>query len=237
MQTVAYSTNQCYIEIKLGYPTNQRKVKRMGQLGLAFITKEFGVQIKTVAEELGISPEAVHSWLSGKRKIPSKRLEQLSEIFKLDPRYFQKELEPHEELEIQRLHLMQLSAKESYEEEYEEVDENGNIFTKTHVVNPHVGEIDQVVHQKQVELVLNQIRHLIDGSIDPIEAPQNNLMIQELVELLSDGKQRDRNLKALQLMVYLLKYKDSDLGIRPEYLWCVAKEGQLKELEHLVNEK
>jgi transcriptional regulator with XRE-family HTH domain len=92
-------------------------------LGLEFICKTFQVEYKSIADELGISKVGVSEWIKGKRKIPQKRLEQLSRFFSLPEYLFQKEdLTEEEKIQIQ-LQSLKLKAKQlGYEIELKKID-------------------------------------------------------------------------------------------------------------------
>lgn len=70
-------------------------------IGLEFICKSQHIEFKEVAERIGISPQSITDWIKGRRKIPLKRANQLSEIFNISPNLFGKELSEEEKMEIQ----------------------------------------------------------------------------------------------------------------------------------------
>ena len=93
-------------------------------IGLEYIVKEFHTTYKEVARKLGISSPAMQYWLKNKKKIPEKRLEQLSQIFNLPEAYFQKELTFMEKGEIRISYLKSISEEAENlmtEEEEEQV--------------------------------------------------------------------------------------------------------------------
>ncbi|WP_020062089.1 helix-turn-helix domain-containing protein [Bacillus sp. 123MFChir2] len=78
-------------------------------IGLEYIAKEFHLEYKEIAESIGISKQTIQDWLKQRRKIPKKRLEQLSSIFNLPESYFQKELDHIEKAEITMTYLKSVS--------------------------------------------------------------------------------------------------------------------------------
>jgi transcriptional regulator with XRE-family HTH domain len=72
-------------------------------IGLEFIMETYNTNANRLAEELQISRHTIYDWLKGRRKIPAKRLKQLSEYFKLPKEYFQKELTQQDKLNIYKL--------------------------------------------------------------------------------------------------------------------------------------
>lgn len=81
-------------------------------IGLEYIVKEFQIEYKEVAESLGISPQTLQDWLKQRRKIPAKRLEQLSNMFGLPIAFFQKELDLMEKGEVAIRYLERISSVE-----------------------------------------------------------------------------------------------------------------------------
>ncbi|WP_186807071.1 helix-turn-helix domain-containing protein [Priestia megaterium] len=80
-------------------------------IGLEHIVKEFRQEYKEVAESIGVSSQTIQDWLKQRRKIPKKRLEQLSNLFNLPEKYFQKELNFMEKEEI-ALHYLENFSEE-----------------------------------------------------------------------------------------------------------------------------
>lgn len=69
-------------------------------IGLEFIVKIKNIEYKEIATYLGISPQSVSDWIKGKRKVPEKRCEQLSELFGIDKDLIGKKLEEDEKLKL-----------------------------------------------------------------------------------------------------------------------------------------
>lgn len=72
-------------------------------IGLEFIMETYNTNANRLAEELQVSRHTIYDWLKGRRKIPTKRLKQLSEYFELPEEYFQKELTQQDKLNIYKL--------------------------------------------------------------------------------------------------------------------------------------
>lgn len=84
-------------------------------IGLEYICKLFDVQFKDLADNLGISKQTVNSWTSKRRPIPKKYLPILSRKFNIPEKYFQKELNEVDELEIQNIKLNNELKNSEYE--------------------------------------------------------------------------------------------------------------------------
>ena len=71
-------------------------------LGLEYIRKLYGDTTVTLAEKLGISNVNISQWENGKKPIPEKRLEELSNIYNVSSKYFSKELTSLEQVKIKK---------------------------------------------------------------------------------------------------------------------------------------
>lgn len=93
-------------------------------IGLEYICLLSNTKYVEIAEMLGISKQTVNSWVSGRRKIPEKHLETLSEKFNKVPiEYFQKELtvEETDEVEIKVISKLanEINSNSEARKEYE----------------------------------------------------------------------------------------------------------------------
>ena len=71
-------------------------------LGLEYIRKLYGDTTITLADKLGITNALVSQWENGKKPIPEKRLEELSNIYNVPSEYFSKELTSLEQVKIKK---------------------------------------------------------------------------------------------------------------------------------------
>jgi plasmid maintenance system antidote protein VapI len=77
----------------------------MKMIGLEYILSLYNVSHVSLAEELGIKRQNINLWIKGKGKIPKKYLPVLSKKFRIDEKYFQKELGDLDKLAIQRIKI------------------------------------------------------------------------------------------------------------------------------------
>ncbi|MBD8075454.1 hypothetical protein [Bacillus thuringiensis] len=73
-------------------------------IGLQKVLNVFNLNAIKLAKEIGVSSRTVYDWLQGKKNIPKKRIDQLSQIprFKyLDREIFQKEINSIDEIDIE----------------------------------------------------------------------------------------------------------------------------------------
>ncbi|MEY8415565.1 helix-turn-helix domain-containing protein [Tissierella praeacuta] len=71
-------------------------------IGLEYILSLYNMQHIELAEKLGIKKQNINMWIKGKQNIPKKYLPILEEIFGLNKKYFTKELDEIDQLEIQK---------------------------------------------------------------------------------------------------------------------------------------
>lgn len=103
-------------------------------IGLEYIAKEYRCTYREIAQKLNVSPAVINDWVNKYKKIPKKRVEQLSGIFNLPEDFFQKELTAPEKIEISIQRLKSLSdslPKTSYDSElfidYDKIREDAHI--------------------------------------------------------------------------------------------------------------
>lgn len=184
-------------------------------IGLEHIVKEFQLEYKEVAKNIGVSSPAIQDWLKGRRKIPKKRLEQLSEFFGLPEVYFQKELTFQEREEIALHYLESISG----EKEFPIVNEKDEVvgFYKKAVLEDEIQYLrSNIEYRKKINKVKAGLEQLMDAD-ELNESMSPFLISRSKVETVDNiGKiMRDPNLlNQFEVMVYLLSY-DDDFGGKP----------------------
>ena len=71
-------------------------------LGLEYIRKLYGDTTIILADKLGITNALISQWENGKKPIPEKRLDELSNIYNVSGEYFSKELTSLEQVKIKK---------------------------------------------------------------------------------------------------------------------------------------
>lgn len=83
--------------------------------GLKYIRTRCNLSLNELADIMGISRQALSSWETGKKEIPTKRLEQLEVIFGLDKKYFAEiNEEDKQQLLMKAMFLYEENGKQSY---------------------------------------------------------------------------------------------------------------------------
>ncbi|WP_440971066.1 helix-turn-helix domain-containing protein [Peribacillus frigoritolerans] len=202
-------------------------------IGLEYIVKEFQMEYKEVANSLGISPQTIQDWIKKRRKIPAKRIEQLSNLFNLPATYFQKELIFTEKGEVTIRYLESISR----EEEIPVSTDEGKIihYYKKGTYEDEIQFLKETMEKKKKQ---NDIRQSFEGLM------KNDALLTidesysddgEIIEpLLSDSSNtetfhkiinimKDENISNdFKVMVHLLHANDElggkpILAISPEY--------------------
>lgn len=72
-------------------------------LGIEYIRGQLGMNISDLAKKLSVSRQIVSKWEKGEKKIPDKRLSQLAEICGVPEKYFSKEIDFTDKINITSL--------------------------------------------------------------------------------------------------------------------------------------
>lgn len=193
-------------------------------IGLEYVVKEFQMEYKEVAKDLGISPQTMQDWLKGRRKIPVKRVGQLSKMFNLPETYFQKELTFTEKGEVTIRFLETISEAEeipvivdegemeqyykkgTYEDEIEFLKETMAKKKKQHNIRK---SLEELIKDEAV-LSYNEFSNAEDPNEPLLNDSSNIETFSKVISIMADEKLA-RNFK---VMVHLL-HQDDELGGKP----------------------
>jgi len=190
--------------------------------GLEYIVKEFKIDYKEVARVLGISPSTINDWVNKDKKIPEKRLEQLSPLFSCPKTYFQKELTFTEMAEVRLQYLKHIS------EEYDVPvsNEEGEVVSY-HKQGTYEEEIQFLRNLIDEKIKQNGIRNgiedfmknesiLITDELDtenkePLLLDSSNTeTLNKIISVMADGELANK----FKVIVHLLNYND-EFGGKP----------------------
>jgi transcriptional regulator with XRE-family HTH domain len=191
-------------------------------IGLEYIVKEFQMEFKKVAKSLGISPQTMQDWLKTRRKIPVKRVEQLSNIFNLPETFFQKELSFTEKGEVAIRYLEKISN----EEEIPVFTDEGDIthYYKKATYEDEIQFLKETMEKKKKqneirknfeELIKNETFLTFDESYSEDKEPllsnsSNTETLNKVMNVMHDEKLSND----FKVMVHLLNFND-DFGGKP----------------------
>lgn len=135
-------------------------------IGLYFIRKLYNMSMDELAHNLNITKQTVSKWEKRKIPISDKRLNQLSNLFNIQEKYFQKELNEIDELEIQNIKLNNELKNSEYE------------FEDT-ITDPDTGE----------EIIVPQIS-IDEGALFDFSLNSYNLNQKKLLIAIKDSMDR-----------------------------------------------
>ncbi|MEF2245381.1 helix-turn-helix domain-containing protein [Paenibacillus sp. IITD108] len=211
-------------------------------IGLEYIVKLYNGTYKKLAEKLGITPSTVTDWLSRRRPIPKAKLEALSQLFRIEEDFFQKELTKVEEIELRLDYLRRESKRDSFEVEDVIADDDGKEYGYTKIIDPHEDEWRMATEELKIEKVIltlqgelyNELYELDRGNkaYEIIERMTN--VLNESVPLGLDDEQQlqwerkhDNRIEALRSMMYFM-------GITGFFVWDEEEESFHNELFKLL---
>lgn len=121
---------------------------------LEYVVKTFKKTSREIAEQIGVAPQTFNDWIKGRREIPHKRLNQLSELFSVDKALFLKDENDLTEIDKLNIYLAYLKEMNTYQ------------------YDPEINEFPHFTHEIQIrqtnilienEMLLSDIRKLISG--------------------------------------------------------------------------
>ncbi|WP_180236378.1 helix-turn-helix domain-containing protein [Bacillus wiedmannii] len=191
-------------------------------IGLEHIVKEFHLEYKAVAESIGISSQTIQDWLKGRRKIPKKRLEQLSNYFGLPENYFQNELSYMEKEEI-ALHYLESISKDIDLPVFNEKDEVVGFYKRASLEDEIRYLKENLENRKKKNDVLAELETLLDYDEEHNEKPllsstSSIETINKTIRIMQDTNVSNQ----FEVIVHLLSDKNEFGGkktkqIAPEY--------------------
>lgn len=154
------------------------------EIGLEYILNLNNMRHIELAERLGIKKQNINLWIKGKQSIPKKYLPELSKIFGIEEKYFNKDLNELDKIEIQTQKLIRdLNAKRIDEEE------QFNILQQDLVQIPRYDndEINGLIVKKEKVKLLGLFNKLLDGMEDSYKL----LLVEQAILLLHIYKKNE----------------------------------------------
>lgn len=130
-------------------------------IGLEHISKVFKCSYSEIARKIGVTPATVSDWISTRRTITNQNLEKLSNLFKLDERYFSEKLNEVEKIEIEIIYLNRLSKKESYQDSYMDSDDAGNEYEAVIWIDPYENELRMKYEEFAIEKLVMKMKGIL----------------------------------------------------------------------------
>lgn len=117
-------------------------------LGIEYIRNQLGMNISDLAKRLSVSRQIVSKWEKGEKKIPDKRLSEMSEIFGIPEKYLEKELDF-----IDKINITSLMNREKVNSTYIETDSEISDLLLNAVKNSDIDTIQQIYSDDNEEYV------------------------------------------------------------------------------------
>ncbi|MDB8803604.1 helix-turn-helix domain-containing protein [Romboutsia sp. 1001216sp1] len=147
--------------------------------GLEYILSLYNMQHIELAEILGIKKQNINMWIKGKQNIPKKYLPVLEEIFNIDSKYFVKELNEIEKLEIQKEKLKQdLKPVIKKHEQKFSIGEINDIIEKPIYDKEEINSIERSIEKAKL---IDRFKNSID-LVDDMPNMDTYKLIVELME-------------------------------------------------------
>lgn len=199
-------------------------------IGLQFIADTFQMEYKSVAEKIGVSKQTFQDWIKGRRKIPSQRLQQLSELFGVnDVELFQKELTESEKLEIQMFYFQRTDNVEDME--VPQRGHDGTEYLVKHTVSQNQNMIDFLYERSKEVKLLEDVERSIAG-LEP-ENEANKETLNSVLQVFNGSVQDKKTLD--MVLFYLTEYQKEDyLGGMPSQFSKYADKGFFEKFEKLL---
>ncbi|MGN0606938.1 MAG: helix-turn-helix domain-containing protein [Oscillospiraceae bacterium] len=174
-------------------------------IGLEYVRKQNGDTVEALATKLGITKSLISQWENGRKPIPSKRLIQLSELYGLPEKYFNKELNKSDQLKIQLKKLSSQYDDSVVEDEVPiDFDENGKPIEYEPVVYGDRGTAE-AIRSTEFDIKVEQFTEKVKNVIY-----NNNINYddeQQTIDNIIDTQ--ETNLGLIKKFVSLMKDNDS----------------------------
>ena len=92
-------------------------------IGLTYIREKSGLSMEQFGEKLGVSKQTLSLWEGKKLDIPKKRLQELTELFKMRSNYFINEVDDYNRLQIDYAFLQNKREELEKDENFSDIEE------------------------------------------------------------------------------------------------------------------
>ncbi|MFJ9501472.1 helix-turn-helix domain-containing protein [Brevibacillus centrosporus] len=201
-------------------------------IGLQFIADTFQMEYKSVAEKIGVSKQTFQDWIKERRKIPTQRLQQLSELFGVnDVGLFQKELTESEKLDVQMFYFQKTDNVEDVE--VPRIGEDGKVYLAKGTISQNQNVIDFLSERSREVRLLEDVERSITG-----QEPENEANKKTLSNVLQVFDSSGQDKKTLDMVLfYLTEYQKEDYwGGMPSQFSKYADKGFFEKFKALLKE-
>lgn len=186
-------------------------------LGIEYIRNQLGLNISDLAKLLSVSRQIVSKWEKGEKKIPDKRLDELAVIFNIPKKYFDKELDFSD-----KINITSLINREKMEGMCEEVE--SGIFE----------EILNAIKNDDIEKIQNICLENKEGYIEFINYCKEKITVSQRKLIMNisicENKAKNNNVHDLK-NIYYFSQLYSDMAEK-----ILQDESKIKIIANVLNE-
>lgn len=164
-------------------------------IGLEYILNLYNMQHIELAEKLGIKKQNINLWIKQKQNIPKKYLPILEEIFNLDRKYFTKELDEIDKLEIQKEKLKsELNPVIKRQEKQFALGEINRMVEVPIYDKEEINKIERDIEKAKLVARFKNALDIVDNNpfmdtfkltVELLEKAQHEVILQKTIEALA----------------------------------------------------
>ena len=164
-------------------------------IGLEYILNLYNMQHVELADKLGIKKQNINMWIKGKQNIPKKYLPILEEIFSIDKKYFTKELDEIDQLEIQKEKLkMDLKPVIKKQEQQFMIGEINDMVEVPIYDKEEINTIERSIEKAKLVARFKEALDIVDNNpymdtykliIELLEKAQHEVVLHKTIEALA----------------------------------------------------
>lgn len=177
--------------------------------GIVFILREFQMTKKELAERLDITPQSLNDWIIGRRKIPKARLEQMTQIFTLDEKYFMKDENEYTEVERLEVRLSYFQKSKRFIRD-PSINPYG-FWTNEEEINRITGEIENKKLLLRIEQLIKDVGRAGEKDYN-LKSTNNYNLLEKIEYVLSNEEQCLEITKELRSLFEKFKIMKCDFG-------------------------
>lgn len=199
-------------------------------IGLEYLCSLKNMEFKDVANELGISKQAVSQWIKGKTKISKKHYQKLESMFNVSINYIIKELDDIDILNLQKMQLENNATEFLYTDTVYNTEENKKVdITKMYTNETEQAEIERMYFKIRTKEMLRDIEQYINLVAEDKENDYMNENIDKGIklinmfnDLLNIIKREDLDIRIVQDTLNALKMSQEVKGDDNRFIRQVA---------------
>ncbi len=164
-------------------------------IGLEYILNLYNMQHVELADKLGIKKQNINLWIKGRQNIPKKYLPILEDIFKLDSKYFSKDLDEINKLEIQKEKLkLDLKPVVKKQEEQFAIGEENQLIKVPIYDKEEINSLERSIEKAKLVARFKETLDIVDENpfiesykllVEVMEKAQHEVLVHKTIEALA----------------------------------------------------